>query len=107
MSLLAAAIPAAFVAGMLPMIVGVVILYAPRLQGAAMPTAALSIGAIGYFLVVARRLHAAASQQHFVPGGEGLAHRRARAGQAQFRRGAPARRERQSRQVALPGDDEP
>ena len=62
MSLLAAAIPAAFVAGMLPMIVGVILLYAPRLHGAALPTAALSIGVIGYFLVVARRLHAAASQ---------------------------------------------
>src|SRR5271157_5578890 len=62
MSLLAAAIPAAFVAGMLPMIVGVIILYAPRLQGAALPTAALAVGVIGYFLVVARRLHAAAAQ---------------------------------------------
>src|SRR5271169_5054922 len=62
MSLLAAAIPAAFVAGMLPMIVGVVILYAPRLQGAALPTAALAVGVIGYFLVVARRLHAAVAQ---------------------------------------------
>src|SRR6202161_750726 len=56
MSLLTAAIPAAFVAGMLPMIVGVVLLYAPHLHGAAMPAAALSIGVIGYFLVVARRL---------------------------------------------------
>ena len=62
MSLLAAAIPAAFVAGMLPMILGVIILYAPRLQGAALPTAALAVGVIGYFLVVARRLHAAAAQ---------------------------------------------
>ena len=62
MSLLAAAIPAAFVAGMLPMIIGVIILYAPRLQGAALPTAALAVGVIGYFLVVARRLHAAAAQ---------------------------------------------
>ena len=62
MSLLAAAIPAAFVAGMLPMIVGVILLYAPRLHGAALPTAALAIGVIGYFLVVARRLHATASQ---------------------------------------------
>jgi two-component system cell cycle sensor histidine kinase PleC len=62
MSLLAAAIPAAFVAGMLPMIVGVTLLYAPHLHGAALPTAALSIGVIGYFLVVARRLHATASQ---------------------------------------------
>ena len=61
MSLLAAAIPAAFVAGMLPMIVGVMLLYAPRLHGAALPAAALSIGIIGYFLIVARRLHAAAS----------------------------------------------
>ena len=62
MSLLAAAIPAAFVAGMLPMIVGVIILYAPRLHGVALPTAALAVGVIGYFLVVARRLHAAAAQ---------------------------------------------
>jgi len=62
MSLLAAAIPAAFVAGMLPIIIGVIILYAPRLQGAALPAAALSIGAIGYFLVVARRLHTAAAR---------------------------------------------
>ena len=42
-----------------------------------------------------------------VPGREGRADRRARTGQAQFGRGAPARRRRQSRQVALPGDDEP
>src|SRR3984957_19295559 len=62
MSLLAAAIPAAFVAGMLPMIAGVVLLYAPHLHGAALPTAALSAGVIGYFLVVARRLQAAASE---------------------------------------------
>jgi len=62
MSLLAAAIPAAFVAGMLPMIVGVILLYAPHLNGAALPTAVLSIGIIAYFLVVARRLHASASQ---------------------------------------------
>ena len=62
MSLLAAAIPAAFVAGMAPMIIAVILLYAPRLHGAALPAAALSIGIIGYFLVVARRLHAAASQ---------------------------------------------
>src|SRR5271166_3144040 len=58
MSLLAAAIPAAFVAGMLPTIVGVIMLYAPRLQGAAAPAAALAIGVIGYFLVVVQRLHA-------------------------------------------------
>jgi two-component system cell cycle sensor histidine kinase PleC len=61
MSLLAAVIPAAFVAGMAPIIVGVILLYAPHLQGSALPTAALSIGIIGYFLVVARRLHASAS----------------------------------------------
>src|SRR5882757_6327201 len=61
MSLLAAAIPAAFVAGMAPMIIGVILLYAPRLHGAALPAAALAIGVIGYFLVVARRLHASAS----------------------------------------------
>jgi two-component system cell cycle sensor histidine kinase PleC len=62
MSLLAAAIPSAFVAGMLPIILGVILFYAPRLQGAALPTAALAIGVVAYFLVVARRLHAAASQ---------------------------------------------
>ena len=59
MSLLSAAIPAAFVAGMLPMIAGVIILYASRLHAAALPTAALSIGVVGYFLVVVQRLHAA------------------------------------------------
>jgi two-component system cell cycle sensor histidine kinase PleC len=62
MSLLAAAIPAAFVAGMLPMIVGVVILYAVRLQANALPAAALAAGVIGYFLVVVQRLHAAAKR---------------------------------------------
>ncbi len=62
MSLLAAAIPAAFVAGMLPMIVGVIMLYAPRLEGAAAPAAALAIGVIGYFLVVVQRLHASAAR---------------------------------------------
>src|SRR3984957_458808 len=61
MSLLAAAIPAAFVAGLALIIAGVILLYGPRLHGAALPTAALSIGVIGYFLVVARRLHASAS----------------------------------------------
>jgi two-component system, cell cycle sensor histidine kinase PleC len=60
MSLLAAAIPAAFVAGMLPMILAAIILYAPRLHGATLPAVALSIGVIGYFLVVVHRLHAAA-----------------------------------------------
>ena len=45
--------------------------------------------------------------EHFVPGGEGLAHRRTRAGQAQFGRGAPPRGEREPGQVALSGDDEP
>ncbi|MBV9286503.1 MAG: HAMP domain-containing histidine kinase [Hyphomicrobiales bacterium] len=62
MSLLAAAIPAAFVAGMLPMIVGVVALYASRLQGSALPGAALAVGVIGYFLVVVQRLQAAAAR---------------------------------------------
>ena len=107
MSLLAAAIPAAFVAGMLPMIAGVILLYVPRLHGAALPTVALAVGVIGYFLVVARRLHARRLAEHVVSGGKGLADRRARAGQAQFGRGAPPRRERQSGQVTLSGDDEP
>ena len=62
MSLLAAAIPAAFVAGMLPMIVGVVVLYASRVQGSALPAAALAVGVIGYFLVVVQRLHAASAR---------------------------------------------
>jgi len=62
MSLLAAAIPAAFVAGMLPMIVGVVVLYAVRLHANALPAAALAAGVIGYFLVVVQRLHAAAKR---------------------------------------------
>jgi len=62
MSLLSAAIPAAFVAGMVPMILGVVGLYASRLQGASLPAAALAIGVIGYFLVVVQRLHAAAAR---------------------------------------------
>ena len=62
MSLLAAAIPAAFVAGMLPMIVGVLVLYATRLHGAALPAAALAAGVIGYFFVVVQRLHAAATR---------------------------------------------
>jgi two-component system, cell cycle sensor histidine kinase PleC len=62
MSLVAAAIPAAYVAGMLPMIGGVVLLYAPRLQGAATAAVALTIGVIGYFLVVVQRLHASAAR---------------------------------------------
>ena len=62
MSLLAAAIPAAFVAGMLPMIVGVAALYASRLQASALPAAALAVGVVGYFLLVVRRLHAAAAR---------------------------------------------
>ena len=62
LSLLAAAIPAAFVGGMLPMIVGMMFLYAPRLHGAALPATALAIGVVGYFLVVVQRLHAAAAR---------------------------------------------
>ena len=62
MSLLAATIPAAFVAGMLPIIVGVVLAYSSRLQSAALPAAAMTIGVIGYFLAVVRRLHAAAAR---------------------------------------------
>ena len=45
--------------------------------------------------------------QHLAPGGEGLAHRRARAGQAQFGRGAATGRERQPGQVAVSRDHEP
>ena len=61
MSLLAATIPAAFVAGMLPMIVGVVLVYASRLDHMAPPIVAMTIGVIAYFLVVVQRLHAAAA----------------------------------------------
>lgn len=57
MSLLAAAIPAAYVAGVLPMIAGVVMVDAPRLQGAPAPAVALVIGVIGYLVVVVQRLH--------------------------------------------------
>ena len=45
--------------------------------------------------------------QHLVSGGKGLAYRRTRTGQAQFGRGAPPGRKRQSGEVPLPGDDEP
>src|SRR5271165_138388 len=62
MSLLAATIPAAFVAGMLPMVLGVGLAYFSRLQSAALPIAAMAIGGGGYFLVVAQRLHAAATR---------------------------------------------
>ena len=61
MSLLAATIPAAFVAGMLPTILGVIMLYAPSLQSAA-AAAPLAIGVIGYFLVVVQRLHSSAAR---------------------------------------------
>ena len=61
MSLLAATIPAAFVAGMAPMIVGVVLVYASRLDHMALPVVAMTIGVIAYFLVVVQRLHAAAA----------------------------------------------
>lgn len=62
MSLLSAAIPAAFVAGMAPMIGGVIVLYASRFPAPTLPTAALAIGVVGYFLVVALRLHAATAR---------------------------------------------
>jgi two-component system cell cycle sensor histidine kinase PleC len=62
MSLLAATIPTAFVAGMLPMIVGVILAWSARLQNPALPAAAMTIGVIGYFLVVVQRLHAAAAR---------------------------------------------
>jgi two-component system cell cycle sensor histidine kinase PleC len=62
MSLLAATIPAAFVAGMLPMIIGVIILYGSRLQGNTLVAAALAFGVVGYFLVIVQRLHAAAKR---------------------------------------------
>jgi two-component system, cell cycle sensor histidine kinase PleC len=59
MSLLAATIPAAFVAGMLPMIIGVILAWSSRLPSAALPAAAMAVGVIGFFLVVVQRLHAA------------------------------------------------
>ncbi len=62
MSLLAATIPAAFVAGMLPMIVGVGLTYGSYLRGATLPAAAVAIGVIGYVLVVVRRLQGAAAR---------------------------------------------
>ena len=62
LSLLAATIPEAFVAGVLPMIVGVILAYSSRLQSSALPVAAMAIGVIGYFLVVVRRLRAAAAR---------------------------------------------
>jgi two-component system cell cycle sensor histidine kinase PleC len=58
MSLLAATIPAAFVAGMLPMILGVGLAYSARLQSAALPTCAMMIGVAGYFLAIVERLRA-------------------------------------------------
>ena len=60
MSLLASTIPAAFVAGMLPMITGVIFAWSAQLENPALP-AAMTIGVIGYFLVVVQRLHAAAA----------------------------------------------
>ncbi len=62
MSLLASTIPAAFVAGMLPMILGVILVWSSRLPNAALPAAAMTIGVVGYFLVVVQRLHAAAAR---------------------------------------------
>jgi two-component system cell cycle sensor histidine kinase PleC len=62
MSLLASTIPAAFVAGMLPMIVGVGFSYSIRLQSAALPTCGMMIGVVGYFTVVIQRLHASAAR---------------------------------------------
>ena len=50
----AAAIPAAFVAGVLPMIVRVMLLYTPRLHGAGLPAAAVASGTMGHFLAGAR-----------------------------------------------------
>ena len=61
MSLLSATIPGAFVAGMLPMIVGVVLAYPSRLLSGALP-AAMAIGVIGYLLAIVQRLHAAAAR---------------------------------------------
>ncbi len=62
MSLLAATIPAAFVAGMLPMMIGVGLAYASRLENAALPVAAVTIGVVGYVLVVVHRLRASATR---------------------------------------------
>jgi two-component system cell cycle sensor histidine kinase PleC len=62
MSLLTSTIPAAFVAGVLPMIVGVILAWSSRLPNAALPAAAMTIGAVSYFLVVVQRLHAAAAR---------------------------------------------
>ncbi|HXZ15417.1 MAG TPA: ATP-binding protein [Roseiarcus sp.] len=59
MSLLAATIPAAFVAGMAPMFVGVGLSYSSSLQAASLPGAAMAIGVVAYLFVVVRRLHAA------------------------------------------------
>ena len=62
MSLLTAAIPTAYVAGMAPMVAGVFVLFAPHLQGPAALAVTLTIGVIGYFLVIVRRLHASAAR---------------------------------------------
>ena len=107
MSLLAATIPAAFVAGMLPMIVGVVLAYLSQSQSAALPAAAMAIGVAGYFLVGRPAPARGRRPPRLAPGGEGLADRRTRTGQAQFRRGEAEGRERESREVALPRHHEP
>lgn len=62
MSLLAATIPAAFVAGMAPMMIGVGLAYGARAHDRALPVAAMAAGVVCYFLVVVHRLRAAAAR---------------------------------------------
>ena len=107
MSLLASPIPAAFGAAVLPIVGGMFYAFEPRLQGTLMPSLALCVGVIGLFPRRRQSAAVARSRILFVPGREGRADRRTRTGQAQFGRGAAARRKRQSGEVALPGDDEP
>jgi two-component system cell cycle sensor histidine kinase PleC len=64
MSLLASPIPVAFGAAVLPIVGGMFYAFEPRLQGTLMPSLALCVGVIGYFLVVANRLQSRASESY-------------------------------------------
>ena len=90
MSLLAAAIPAAFVAGMAPIIIGAIILYAPRLQGrrCRRRRCRSAPSAISWSSLDACKPPQPAT---FPFRRKKLPHRRTRTSQAQFGRGAPPR----------------
>ena len=106
-AMLAANVPTAVYSGIAPLS-GAILSSIGSLDNVEWLTMAMvAAGGQLYFVILANRLYSPTRGDAGVPGREGRADRRTRAGQGELRRGAPARRGGQPRQVALPGDDEP